>query len=58
MIFRVDEWTPIQQRLVEAGYNHIPNGTMKDSFLKNKFLHFIIEFNTPEDEIMFILKWL
>lgn len=58
MIFRIDEWVPIQQRLVEAGYSNLPRGKFKDSFRENGFLHYIIEFDTPEDEIMFILKWL
>jgi hypothetical protein len=58
MIFRIDEWAPIQQRMIEAGLNDVPNGRMSDSFRRNGFLYFIIEFNTLQDEVLFGLKWL
>jgi len=58
MIVRMIDWVPIQQRLIEAGYSNVPCGKFKDSFRENGFLHYIIEFDTPEDEVWFRLKWL
>lgn len=58
MIIRIDDWAPIQQRMIEAGLNDVPNGRLADSFTKNKFLYFIVEFNTPQDEMWFKLKWM
>lgn len=57
LTYRTDVWTPIQQRLVEAGYSNIPNGQFVDSYYRNGYTFFIIEFDSESDEIIFLLQW-
>jgi hypothetical protein len=52
------DWAVIQNRMVNAGLDNVPNGRFVDSVRKGDFLYFIIEFNTPADEMWFKLKWL
>lgn len=58
MIIRMIEWMVIQNRMTDAGLNDVPNGRFVDSFRKGDYLYFIIEFNTPADEMWFKLKWM
>jgi len=58
MIIRMIDWAVIQNRMVNAGLDNVPNGRFVDSVRKGDFLYFIIEFNTPADEMWFKLKWL
>jgi hypothetical protein len=55
--YSIKDWAPIQQRLINAGYNNVPNGRIADSFKSGDGLHFIIEFDSEEDQLMFQLKW-
>jgi len=57
LTYRMDTWAPIQQRLVEAGYNNIPNGRFVDSCYRNGHTFLIIEFDTESDELIFLLQW-
>ena len=56
--YQEDEWAKIVQRMVTAELIGIPNGRFVDSVLDgNKCLSYLIEFNTPTDEMMFVLRW-
>jgi len=56
--YQENEWAKIVQRMVTADLNGIPNGRFVDSILDgNNSLIYLIEFDTPADEMMFILRW-
>lgn len=55
---RMIEWAVIQDRLMKAGLNDVPNGRFKDSYRKNEYLYFLIEFDSEQDELWFRLKWM
>lgn len=56
--YTATDWMPIQQRMMEAGLNDVPNGKMVDSFLDaNGKMVFMVEFDTAQDELFFKLKW-
>lgn len=56
--YKATDWMPIQQRMMEAGLNDVPNGKMVDSFLDaNGKMVFMVEFDTAQDELFFKLKW-
>jgi hypothetical protein len=58
MIIKVSDWAWIQRRLINAGLDRVPNGKIADSVLKSDGLYFIIDFDTEQDEIWFMLRWL
>ena len=58
MIIKMIEWMAIQDKMMAAGLNDVPNGRFVDSVRKGDYLYFIIEFNTPADETWFKLKWM
>lgn len=58
MIIRMIDWAVIQNRMINAGLDNVPNGRFVDSVRKGDYLYFIIEFNTPADEMWFKLKWM
>jgi len=55
---RMIDWIPIQERMIEAGLDNVPNGKFQDSYRRGDYLYYVIEFNTPEDEMWFRLKWM
>jgi len=55
--YQEDDWTYIQRRMVADGLTQIPNGRFVDSVLDNNSLSYLIEFDTPENEMMFVLRW-
>ena len=56
--YQEDDWAKIVQRMVNADLDQIPNGRYVDSVLdNNKCLSYLLEFDTPEDEVMFVLRW-
>lgn len=55
---RMIEWAVIQDRLIRAGYNDVPNGRFVDSYRVNDYLYFVIEFNSEQEELWFRLKWM
>lgn len=58
MMIRMIDWVDhIQPKLLKAGYTRIPNGIIKDGVRKGDYFYYIIEFDTPEDEILFSLRW-
>jgi hypothetical protein len=57
LTYRMIDWVDIQQRMVAGGLSDIPNGRFVDSYRKDDYLYFIVDFNSPEDEMMFLLRW-
>jgi hypothetical protein len=43
--------------MIEGGLSDIPNGRFVDSFRKGDYLYFMVDFNSPEDELMFLMRW-
>lgn len=58
MIIRMIDWMIVQKKLRGAGFDDVPNGRFVDSVRKGDYLYFIIEFNSPQDEMWFKLRWL
>jgi hypothetical protein len=57
LTYRMIDWVNIQQRMIEGGLSDIPNGHFHDSYRKDDYLYFMVEFDTPEDELMFLMRW-
>lgn len=56
--YNSDTWIPLCRRMIEAGQMDVPNGRIVDSVSDGSGkVKFLIEFNTPEDELMFVLRW-
>jgi len=55
--YSINDWVPIQQRLVEAGYHDVPNGKLVDSYRVNEMLYLMVEFESDGDELWFKLRW-
>lgn len=58
LTFRMIDWMKIQQKMEEEGLTDIPKGRFVDSFRKGDYLYFLIDFDTPADEMWFTLKWI
>lgn len=58
LVVEVSEWVErVQPRILEAGLSGIPNCTRAE-FKGNFEREFHIEFKTPQDELMFILRFM
>ena len=58
LTYRKDKWIEIQQKIVNAGLDAVPHGKLSVSrTVDDRWEFFDLNFETEEDETMFLMRW-